>query len=212
MAKRILLLEDDIALGETIFDILKSGGYVVEHITTGNEAIDYTYNNKYDMYIFDINVPDIDGLEILRSLREASDNTPTIFISAMTDLKTILKGFEVGACDFIKKPFYPQELMAKINLKFSQDDNMIKIKDLEYYPKEKKVIKDGKMLYLGDVGVEIFELFIKNIGRLISKDEIYEYMQNPTPNALRVHISNIKSTTQLDIQNVRGVGYIVQKS
>ncbi len=114
---KILLLEDYISLGETIEEMLEESGYQVDHIISGNEAIDYTYSNSYDLYIFDINVPDIDGLDILKMLRDADDNTPTIFISAMTDLDTFLRGFEVGGDDFIKKPFYPEELLVIVNLK-----------------------------------------------------------------------------------------------
>jgi len=210
--QRILLLEDDISLGETIQDILEDNGYAVDHVTTGNDAIEYSYENAYDMYIFDINVPDIDGLEILKSLRHAEDITPAIFISAMTDLKTILKGFEVGAYDFLKKPFFLEELMLKVNLQLSDNRKKIIYGNLEYFPDEQKLLKDGVMITLGGVGLSLFALFINNINRLINKDELYACIENNSPTALRFHISNIKKVTGLEIRNVRGLGYIIEKT
>lgn len=142
---KILLLEDDFALGETIEDLLVESGYRVDYVVRGNDAIDMSYDNKYDLYIFDINVPDIDGLDILEALRDADDKTPAIFISAMTDLKTVLKGFEVGGDDFIKKPFFPEELLVKVNLKLATEDKTVVFDDITYYTKNEKIEKNGEV-------------------------------------------------------------------
>jgi len=210
MSKKILLLEDDISLGETIEDLLIEQDYTVDYITTGNEAIDITFENKYDLYIFDINVPDIDGFDIFKSLRDADDFTPTIFISAMTDISTVLKCLKAGADDFIRKPFYPEELMAKVNLKLLKDSKKISLDSLEYYPSEKKIIKDKEDIYLGQVQLNIFELFINNKNRVITKDELYDCMERPSGNALRFHINKLKNITNLNIKNIRGSGYILE--
>jgi DNA-binding response OmpR family regulator len=212
MKKKILLLEDDTDLGETITGILETQHYQVDYVKRGNDTIEYSYQNRYDLYIFDINVPDMDGLEILESLRHAEDMTPTIFISAMTDLKTILKGFEAGAYDFIKKPFFLEELVLKVNLKLSDEDKKIVYGDLEYFPSEHKLLKKGEIVTLGEVGLSIFTLFINNFNRLISKNELYESIENSSPTALRFHISNLKKITGLEIKNIRGQGYIVEKT
>ncbi|BAF71739.1 response regulator transcription factor [Sulfurovum sp. NBC37-1] len=212
MNKQILLLEDDFNLGDTIKDLLVAGGYQVDYVTSGQTAIDLTYDHQYDLYIFDINIPDIDGLDILKSLRDADDLTPAIFISAMTDLKTVLKAFDAGAYDFIKKPFYSEELLIKVNLKLMEKDQKIQYKDLEYFPKEKKLLRNQKLVSLGEVSTQIFDLFIHNIGRVINKTELYECMNNPGPNALRFHISNINKITGIEIKNIRGRGYILEQS
>ena len=212
MKKQILLLEDDTGLGETITDILEEQHYQVDYVKRGNDAIEYSYKNRYDLYIFDINVPDIDGLEILESLRYAEDMTPTIFISAMTDLKTILKGFEAGAYDFLKKPFFLEELTLKVNLKLALEDKKIIYGNLEYFPSEHKLLKNGNIVTLGEVSLSVFTLFINNLNRLISKDELYESIENNSPTALRFHISNLKKITGLEIKNIRGMGYIVEKT
>ncbi len=210
--KKILLLEDDIALGETLKDLLVDNGYNVDYVVTGNEAIDKSYENKYELYIFDINVPDIDGLDLLKSLRDVDDITPTIFISAMTDLKTVLKGFEVGGSDFIKKPFFPEELLVKVNLKFISDKKEIFFNDIVYIFKDRKILRAGESIYLSQVQLNIFELFIKNINRIITKDELYECLEKPTEGALRFHINKLKNSTGIEIKNIRGNGYIIEKS
>lgn len=209
---KILLLEDDNALGETIQELLEDSGYEVDYVTTGNDAIESSYENSYDLYIFDINVPDIDGLDILKSLRDADDMTPAIFISAMTDLKTFLKGFEVGGDDFIKKPFYPEELLVKVNLKLAIKDETVTFKDIVYYTKNDVIKKDGKNIYLSGVQLELFKLFINNTNRIIIKDELYECLEKPTESALRFHINKLKNSTGFMIKNIRGSGYILEKS
>ena len=212
MYMKILLLEDDIALGETIQDLLIENSYEVDYVTTGNEAIDYSYENSYDLYIFDINVPDIDGLDILKALREADDKTPAIFISAMTDLKTVLKGFEVGGDDFVKKPFYPEELLVKVNLKLAKQDKTIICNDITYFEKDEKIEKNGQSIYLGGIQLKLFKLFINNTNRIIIKDELYACLENPSGSALRFHINKLKNSTGFDIKNIRGSGYILEKS
>jgi len=209
---KILLLEDDIALGETIEELLSENAYDVKYVTSGNDAIDSSYDNKYDLYIFDINVPDIDGLDILKALRDADDKTPAIFISAMTDLKTVLKGFEVGGSDFIKKPFFPEELLVKVNLKLEKDDKTIVFENITYFTKDEKIEKNGKSIYLSGVQLQLFKLFINNTNRIIIKDELYECLEKPSESALRFHINKLKNSTGFDIKNIRGSGYILEKS
>jgi len=212
MYMKILLLEDDIALGETVQDLLNDNNYKVDYVTTGNEALDYSYENSYDLYIFDINVPDIDGLDILKALREADDKTPAIFISAMTDLKTVLKGFEVGGDDFVKKPFYPEELLVKVNLKLAKEDKTIHFDDITYFTKDEKIEKNGQSIYLGGIQLKLFKLFISNTNRIITKDELYECLEKPSGSALRFQINRLKNSTGFDIKNIRGSGYILEKS
>jgi len=209
---KILLLEDDIALGGTIEDLLIESGYMVDYVIAGNEAIDMSYNYKYDLYIFDINVPDIDGLDVLEALRSADDDTATIFISAMTDLKTVLKGFEVGGDDFVKKPFYPEELLAKVKLKLAREDKTIVFEEITYFTKDERIERNRKSIYLSSIQLKLFKLFISNTNRIIVKDELYECLEKPSDSALRFHISKLKNSTGFEIKNMRGSGYILEKS
>ena len=210
MNKKILLLEDDTLLAQTLHELIESEGYDVTLVSSGSEAADITYSDKFDLYIFDINVPDINGLELLEGLRGADDKTPTIFISALVDLNSISKAFKIGADDYIKKPFYPEELLIRINAKLISKSSAIIYNNLEYDPQTKTLKKDAKVLPLGEVQERLFDLFLHNIGNVLDKDILMECLEKPSPTALRVALTKLKQTTGLHIRNLRGVGYIVE--
>lgn len=209
----ILLLEDDSVLGETIHEMLIEAGYETTWALDGETAAEAAYNDSYDLYVFDINVPEIDGFDLVEYLRNAQDRTPVIFISAMSDISAISKGFSVGAQDYIKKPFYPQELLVRINARFLQKkDELLKYRDISYYPVENEIKKGNRIISPGDVQSAFLKLFISNIGRTIDKESLLELMEHPSQSALRVAINKLKHTTGWDIQNIRGVGYRIEKS
>ena len=210
MNKKILLLEDDTLLAQTLHELLQLEGYQVDLVMAGDEAADATYDNNYDLYIFDINVPDINGLDLLHSLREADDKTPTIFISALVDLNSISKAFEVGAEDYIKKPFFPEELLIRVNAKLSSTNSNFIYKNLEYDSTTNTLRKDGSVLALGEVQEQLFKLFINNVDKVLDKAILMECLEKPSPSALRVAITKLKQTTGLDIKNLRGIGYILE--
>ncbi|EDZ63192.1 two-component response regulator [Sulfurimonas gotlandica GD1] len=210
MSKKILLLEDDLLLAQTLHELLESEGYDVTLVTSGNSAIDESYEHSFDLYIFDINVPDINGLELLKSLRDADDNTQAIFISALVDLNSIAKAFEIGAQDYIKKPFFPEELLIRVNAKLAIKSSNIKYKTIEYNPQKKLLKKDGHALALGETQEKLFSIFIQNIGQVLDKDILMECLEKPSPTGLRVAITKLKQTTGLNIKNLRGVGYILE--
>lgn len=210
MSKKILLLEDDLLLAQTLQELLESEGYDVTLAASGNSAIDESYDNSFDLYIFDINVPDINGLELLKSLRDAEDKTQTIFISALVDLKSIAKAFEIGAEDYIKKPFFPEELLIRVNAKLATKNSNIKHQTIEYNPQTKLLKKDGHILTLGETQGKLFGIFIQNIGQVLDKDLLLECLEKPSPTGLRVAITKLKQTTGLDIKNLRGIGYILE--
>ena len=109
---KILLLEDDYMLAESMKLLLESEGMDVEVVNTPDEVYEKTFNEKFDLYIFDINLQTREnGIDILKNLKDANDKTPTIFITALTDLKTIEKAFKVGADDFIKNPFEIEDVL-----------------------------------------------------------------------------------------------------
>ncbi|WP_297442237.1 response regulator transcription factor [Sulfurimonas sp.] len=213
MKKKILLLEDEFELAETLQELLEENGYAVDMVHNGNDAIDASYENRYDLYIFDINVPDMNGLELLKSLRDAEDKTPTIFISALVDLNSIAKAFEVGAEDYLKKPFFPQELLIRVNAKFTQrQEQVIEYKNTKYFPDKKEFYLDEKIVSLGDVQLCLCDVFMRNIGSVVDKSILMDCLQHPSDTALRVALNKLKSTTTLPIKNIRGVGYTLEKS
>jgi DNA-binding response OmpR family regulator len=212
LGQKILLLEDDKVLGSTIKELLSYEGYEVTHVLDGGMASEASYNAKYDLYVFDINVPEISGLELLESLRDADDRTPAIFISALVDLETISKGFEVGADDYIKKPFAPEELLIRINAKLSLAQKVIHIDDLEYDLKTKVLKKDGAIIALGEVQERIFELLVSNINKVVDKDLLLDCLEKPSAVALRTAITKLKQKTGIEVKNLRGIGYTIEQS
>ena len=209
---KILLLEDDYELAETIKELLEESSYSVDMVHTGNDAVDYSYDNKYDLYVFDINVPDMTGIALLESLRSVDDNTPAIFISALVDMNSIAKAFDVGADDYIKKPFFPQELLIRVNAKFTQKSQTIIYKDLEYFSNTKELYLNGSIVSLGEVQESLCDIFMNNIGNVLDKSILMDCLVKPSDTALRVALNKLKQTTMLPIKNIRGVGYILEKS
>ncbi len=211
MAK-ILLLEDDEALGTTIYDILEDAGYDVDLAKDGGVAADLSYDNRYDLYIFDINVPEINGIELLEGLRNAGDNTPTIYITALVDLESLEKAFEAGAEAYLKKPFMPEELLIRVDakLKKSNSENII-YGDIEYNPSTTEVFKGGKIISLGSVQIKVFDMLMKNIGSTVLKEDLLDLLDTPSDTALRVSMAKLKQKLDIDITNVRGLGYILEK-
>jgi len=210
MKQKILLLEDDRILSQSIKELLEGESFVVDLAEDGEEAVELTYVNKYDLYLLDINVPKIDGFELLESLRDASDDTPTIFISAMIDIKTMTKGFNLGADDYIKKPFDPEELILRISSKIKKETECIVYKDLVYNPMTRELKKDNHLLSLSVMLLDMFHILITSKNQVVDKMVLEECMQHPSAQALRVAVNKLKKITDLPIKNIRGVGYIFE--
>ena len=206
---KILLLEDDYNLATTLKEILELENYEVDIANNAEEAYEKTFNKKYDLYIFDINLPDENGIEVLKNLKNADDNTPTIFITALTDLNTMAKAFEAGSEDYIKKPFEPEELLIRIKAKINKNNNVIKIKDIEYNPITKEIRKNGKIISLSSTLKDIFHELITNTNRVVSKEQLID-ITNSTDSSLRVNINKLKNKLGIDIKNIRGEGYLIE--
>lgn len=214
LCMKILLLEDDTVLADILVDFL-SESYEVKHTYSMKEAFTFTQLSKYDIYIFDINVADGDGISLLRSLREYNDSTPTIFITAFSDTKYLKDAFESGANDFIKKPFDLEELGQRIenirrhfglnslvdidsNLELNIQTHTIKVGDTDYSMSAKE---SGCLHYL-----------YKNRHRIVSADELlqnfWEYDEMPSDDAIRTIIKNLRKLIgKQRIVNIRGEGY-----
>ena len=208
---KILLLEDDTLLAESLKEFLELEDFIVDLAINSEEVYDLTFNNRYDLYILDINVPKDNGFEILKHLKEAGDNTPVIYISALTDISSISKGFNLGAIDYIKKPFDPMELVVRIKNRFLQNSSEIEYKDIKYNLETKEVYKNNKLINLGDIQLAIFDKLIKNKNKIVLQEELIEYLDKQNSNALRVAISKLKNRLDLNIKNIRGKGYILEE-
>jgi len=206
---KILLLEDDVILNETLELFLTRAGYDVDVALSMEEAEDLTFDNSYDLYLLDINLPEGSGIELLESLRFADDDTSTIFITALEDIETMAKSFDLGAIDYIKKPFAPQELLIRIGAKFNTKD--ITYKHIIYDSKSNFIRSKGQIVDLGNVQLDIFKKLLSNIGELVLKEDLYTCLDHESDTALRVSITKIKQKLDIDITNIRAKGYMLEK-
>jgi two-component system, OmpR family, response regulator QseB len=217
MDKKILLVEDDLILGETIHELLESEGYCVSWVKDGQQALEETYRLSYDIFLFDLNIPFINGLELLDELRQSGDKTPAIIITANIDFESMKKGFDVGADDYMKKPFDIDELLLRIEVvlkkSFKSYNETIIYGDLIYDTVKQQLNKNDKLIHLSPTELVLFEYFIKNLEKVLSKDELIGHTHvdfEGSDAVLRVQVSKLKKIG-LNIVNIRGVGYRCEK-
>ena len=206
---KILILEDDEILLETIQELLEDNGYLVDIAINGDEVLDLTFENKYSLYIFDVNVPKMNGFELLEELRKAEDNTPVIYITALVDINSISQGFHLGASDYLKKPFHPNELILRVE-NLLDIPKIIKYQNLEI--KQNHIFKDNKEIFLTEIQSKIFSELVENIGQVVETETLYNLIENSSNSALRFHINKLRNILEIEIKNIRGIGYILEDS
>ncbi len=212
---RVLVLEDNELLLETMEDFLENAGFEVDLAKDGEEALKMSYNNSYSLYLLDIKVPLINGIDFLKELREYGDNTPAIFITSATDKETIAKGYDAGCDEYIKKPFDLDELYMRIRavLKRVEPEDIIKIDhEYTYNIKRKRLFKNDKEIKVNLKDLQLLELLLKNRNQIVTKemikDELWHDEDTVSSGSLRVYINNLKKIFGKDsIENIRGLGY-----
>ncbi len=204
---KILLLEDDPNLAKSLQKYLQKNGYEVDWVIDGEEAVERTFGREYAMYLLDINVPQMNGIELLKSLRDADDTTPAIFISAQIDIDSMRSGFDAGGDDYIKKPFDPQELLLRIEHMIRKNRTHTGVHGYRFDPKDNTVYRDGVACSMGEVQKCILAKLLSHYPNPAPKNELMECMETYNDGALRVNIAKLKKDTGLPIESIRGVGY-----
>ena len=204
---RVLLLEDDPNLAKTLIKYLQFHNYHVDWAKNGEEAIDLSYENRYALYLFDINVPLLNGIDLLTLLRDAEDFTPTIIISALVDIGSVTKGFIAGADDYLKKPFDPEELLIRIKAKTDALKESIVFKEYRLDLKTNEIYQGAEPLFLGNVQKLLFTSLLQNYPNPVPYNELLLLLDRPNENALRVNIAKLKKLLNIEIKSIRGVGY-----
>jgi len=213
---KILLMEDDPVLGDIVSDYLQTF-YETDRAFDSVEAQEFIDEGKYDLFIFDINVPGKSGIELLQELRSFNDTTPALIITAYDDTKHLKESFDAGAHDYIKKPFDLEELKLRIEksrvLFHIEQDTPIGISEtLTYYPR-KHIVSDGsKEVSLRPKEAEILDYFIAHSHRLISQEElvqnIWGFDELPSDATLRSYIRKLREVIGAEkITTQRGMGY-----
>ena len=213
---KILLMEDDPVLGDIVTDYLQTY-YETHRAFDSAEAQEFIDEGKYDLFIFDINVPGKSGIELLEELRSFNDTTPAIIITAYDDTKHLRESFDAGAHDYIKKPFDLEELKLRIEksrvLFHIEQDAPVKISEnVMYYPRKLLVHDESKEMTLRPKEAEILDYFIAHPQRLIGQDEliqnIWGFEEMPSDATLRSYIRKLREIIGSEkIVTQRGMGY-----
>ena len=214
MSIRILLLEDDLLFAETLTDLLEDESFDVIHAANGQKALDITYEQKFNLYLLDINVPLINGVTLLKELRDAEDNTPAIFLTSHKDKEMLSRSFLSGADDYITKPFDNDELIFRIQalIKRSQKDDVKCIGLLCHDELHQRIFYDKEELELSKKEYKLLLLLMQHADASVPKelilDELWSSCESGSDGAIRVYINRIKQLLpQMRIDNIRGIGY-----
>lgn len=213
MRAKILVVEDDILFNETIRDYLEDCGYECKGVLDFKSALDECYFQNYDLYLLDINLPFENGLTLLKSLRDSGDETPALFMTSRDDRVSLLKGLEIGADDYMRKPIDLEELRLRIEAIFRRS-KISKNYQIDGYfidTSRYKLYKDGKEIELGKKVFTLLLMLLRAEGDTVTMDEIYKSLWNTAEEAsygaLRVYINRLKKLFGNRIENIRGIGY-----
>ena len=211
---KILFLEDDPVISDIVLDFL-SESYEVKHCYDSATALRLAEDEEFSLYIFDINVPGISGVELLKSLREFNDTTPAIFITAYQGVEHLREGFKAGANDFIRKPFELEELEARIqNIKrqFSIDEEISIGTEIYFNSLTHQIRHSDEVISVSAKESKILQYLITNKNRVISADEIlqnlWSFDEMPSHDTIRTYIKKLRQILGKEhIVNIRGEGY-----
>ena len=216
---KILVLEDDELFASTVEDFLSDEGFEVDIAFDGEECLELNFKKNYDLYIFDINVPKINGLELLEHSRTSGDDTPSIFLTSYKDKDTLQTAFLNGCDDYLKKPADLDELLLRIKALLKRNKkqfDIIKLSNtLTYNPLNKRVYKNKIDLNLPVKVLELMELFVENKGEIVTKEmiisKLWSTSQEYSEGSIRVYINQLKKLFDKDtILNIKGVGYKIE--
>ena len=216
---KILLLEDEYSLRISIEEFLTDLGYEDDGFVDGLDAYDAVYDKKYDLLLLDVNVPALNGFELLKKIRKDGKNEPAIFLTALRDMDNFKEGYECGCSDYIRKPFDLEELELRVEqtlVRSSSDDSaIVKIAcDVTYDMQKAKLMIDNEEMVLRKTEKQMLEVLLKHKNIVVSaemfQDEIWgEYVE---PATIRVQLNNLKKKLPDNIiQNRRGLGYIIER-
>ena len=216
---KILLLEDDIMLNKAITQYLQSTGHAVISVMDGKNCVEILQKEKFDLLVFDINVPDTDGLTILEDLHKQKRMVPTIFISALIDIEDITRAFDIGCHDYLKKPFHLKELTLRINkilktMQVPQEHKRLS-KSYSYDSKNMILLFNNEPQILPKRQIQIIDLLSANRSLVCNYDMFRDYVWNDDyiDNAtIRAEVNRVKKVLKEDfIINIRGIGYMVER-
>lgn len=221
---KILIIEDEEYLASALKRGFEKLNYVVDIASDGEEGLELTFINKYDLIILDLNLPSMDGLDILSNIRKKDEKSKIIILSARSKFDERIKGLDMGANDYLVKPFDFGELAARVRSllrrNFIQKSSELSCENIKVdIPGRIALTRDGKRIDLSPKEFSILEYLMTNRGRVVSAEELIEHVWHSDcdmfSNVIKVHISALRKKlssycTEDIISNIRGVGYIIK--
>ena len=215
---RLLLVEDDEILGDGLVAGLTMEGYAVDWLTNGKLADEALKMNSYELIVLDLNLPDMDGMSVLKALRSRRNETPVMVLTAKDTVPDRVLGLDSGADDFVVKPFDLDEVCARLRALARRNEGRsiptIEYKGVVLDPASHQVTYNGEKVELSQKEFEVLNFLMSNIGRVISRarleESLYSWNTDIESNTVEVHIHHLRK--KLDsalIRTVRGVGYII---
>jgi len=218
--EKILIVDDEFDIAELISDILEDEGYDTVIANDGTSAINLVKEEDFDLILLDVMMPDITGTEVCATIRNTT-SCPIIFVTAKTALTSKLVGFEVGADDYITKPFINEELVARIKAHLRRNErlsntkkgNIIKIGEIKLNKESFEVFKNEELVTLSTKEFELLKYLMENAGIVLSKDQIYQSVWKNNYGDIGTVAVNIKSlrnkldTEEKYIKTIWGMGY-----
>lgn len=221
---KILIVEDEKILNNTINKSLKDAGYEVESAFDGFDAMEMIEIESYDLIVLDLNLPNMDGMEILKNLRKEDVETKVLILSARSQIQDKVEGLDAGANDFLQKPFHLDELKARVRSltrrKFIQNNTELSFDKIKFDSKNRTIFIDDKELKLTRKEAGILEYLLLNQGRPVSQEELIDHVWDSSvdllSNSIRVHISALRKKLKQElgydpIENRIGIGYLLRK-
>lgn len=226
MANRVLLVDDDTQLTEMLAEYLQPEGMTVTAVGSGTQGLRRAQQEEYDLIVLDVMLPGLSGFDVLRQLREASVQTPVLMLTARGDDVDRIVGLEMGADDYLPKPFNPRELLARVKaiMRRARDVAPQESAELEVGPyeanlKRREVLLNGQVLKLTNAEFTILVTLMRSPGEVVSRDALTRAALGrqllPDDRSLDTHISNLrkKLSTNADqespIRSIRGSGYVL---
>lgn len=206
---RILIIEDEVDMANALSRGLGTQGYAVDIASTGLEGLGLGFVHNYDLAILDLNLPEMDGLEVCQQLRSEKPNLPILILTARERLEDRVLGLDLGADDYLVKPFHFDELTARIRAILRRDLDgrrpTLEVGDLKLDPRSRTVWQGGKELSLTKKEFGILQHLMRRPGKVISQEELIEHVWNEQVNifsqSIRVHIHSLRVKLGDSVEN-----------
>lgn len=218
---RLLLVEDDELLGDAVKTGLTQFGYVVDWVKDGETARHAIKTESFELIIMDLGLPRLSGINLLQKIRQGGNTTPVIILTARESVESRVRGLDVGADDYIIKPFDLNELSARIRalIRRSQGraETAIQYRNVTLDPAAHLVMVDGEIVNVPRREFSLLQKLLENKGYVISREQlmqsVYGWNEDVDSNALEVHIHNLRKKLNANyIRTIRGVGYMIEKN